>query len=65
MRTRESGGLAVILDTNAVSAWAGHDPSAWPENDVWIAALARQHGLSVMSRDIHFGCVAGVRRVSW
>ena len=28
MRTRESGGLAVILDTNAVSAWAEHDPSA-------------------------------------
>ena len=28
MRTRESGGLALILDTNAVSAWAEHDPSA-------------------------------------
>ena len=55
----------MILDTNAVSAWAEHDPSAWPENDVWIAALARQHGLSVMSRDIHVDCVAGVRRVSW
>lgn len=36
-----------------------------PENDVWIAALARQHGLPVMSRDAHFDCVAGVRRVSW
>lgn len=135
MRTRESGGLALILDTNAVSAWAEHDPSALrlieaqgflclpvivlgefrfglrgsrkrsvlepqldvleqtvqvlevtretaavyaavrfelkqrgtpiPENDVWIAALARQHGLPVMSRDVHFDCVAGVRRVSW
>lgn len=125
----------MILDTNAVSAWAEHDPSAWrlieaqeflclpvivlgefrfglrgsrkrsvlepelevleqtvrvlevtretaavyatvrfelkqrgtpiPENDVWVAALARQHGLPVMSRDAHFDCVAGVRRVSW
>lgn len=25
-----------------------------PENDVWIAAIARQHGLKVVSRDIHF-----------
>lgn len=25
-----------------------------PENDVWIAAIARQHGLKVVSRDSHF-----------
>jgi len=36
-----------------------------PENDVWIAALARQHGLAVASRDEHFDLVPGVDRVSW
>ena len=25
-----------------------------PENDVWIAAIARQHRLSLISRDVHF-----------
>ena len=25
-----------------------------PENDVWIAAIARQHGLTLVSRDSHF-----------
>ena len=25
-----------------------------PENDVWIASLARQHGLTLLTRDVHF-----------
>lgn len=33
-----------------------------PENDVWIAALARQHGLVLASRDHHFDGIAGLRR---
>jgi tRNA(fMet)-specific endonuclease VapC len=36
-----------------------------PGNDVWIAALARQHALPVLSRDRHFDFVPGLRRVSW
>ena len=36
-----------------------------PENDVWIAALARQHQLPVLSRDAHFDSVPGLVRVSW
>lgn len=28
-----------------------------PENDIWIAALARQHGQPVVSRDGHFDYV--------
>jgi tRNA(fMet)-specific endonuclease VapC len=36
-----------------------------PENDIWIAALARQHGLPVLSQDTHFDQVSGVRRVGW
>jgi predicted nucleic acid-binding protein len=36
-----------------------------PANDAWIAALALQHGLAILSRDEHFDTVAGVRRVGW
>lgn len=36
-----------------------------PGNDVWIAALARQHTLPLLSRDRHFDFVAGVKRVAW
>lgn len=36
-----------------------------PENDIWIAALARQHGLPVLSRDAHFDRVPSVRRAVW
>ncbi len=30
------------------------------ENDIWIAAVAAQHGLTVVSRDDHFTDLAGV-----
>jgi predicted nucleic acid-binding protein len=36
-----------------------------PANDVWIAALSRQHALPVMSRDTHFDLVGGLRRRTW
>jgi len=36
-----------------------------PENDVWIAALALQHGLTVVSRDAHFSEVDGLSLESW
>ncbi len=36
-----------------------------PENDVWIAALAIEHGLDVVSRDAHFDEVEGLRRRTW
>jgi predicted nucleic acid-binding protein len=36
-----------------------------PSNDVWIAALCRQHSLPVLSRDLHFDSVAGLRRIAW
>ena len=31
-----------------------------PTNDLWIAALARQHRLPLLSFDAHFGAVPGV-----
>jgi tRNA(fMet)-specific endonuclease VapC len=36
-----------------------------PTNDLWIAALCRQHSLPLVSRDQHFDFVAGLRRLHW
>ncbi len=36
-----------------------------PSNDVWIAALCRQHGLPLLSRDQHFDLVPGLLRHGW
>lgn len=36
-----------------------------PGNDVWIAALARQHGLPILSRDEHFDLVPKLKRMTW
>ena len=36
-----------------------------PMNDLWIAAIARQHKLPVISRDTHFDHVAGLTRIGW
>lgn len=36
-----------------------------PMNDLWIAAIARQHQLPVVSRDTHFDHVAGLTRIGW
>ena len=36
-----------------------------PANDAWIAALALQHRLSVLSRDEHFDVVPGLEREKW
>ena len=36
-----------------------------PSNDAWIAALCRQHGLPLLSRDTHFDVVKGIKRVGW
>lgn len=36
-----------------------------PANDAWIAAIAIQHTLPILSRDTHFDALPGLRRVSW
>ena len=36
-----------------------------PPNDTWVAALARQHTLSVLSNDTHFDVVSGVSRIAF
>jgi tRNA(fMet)-specific endonuclease VapC len=36
-----------------------------PSNDLWIAALCRQHSLPLLSQDRHFESVKGLRRIGW
>lgn len=36
-----------------------------PENDLWIAAQALQHGLTVATRDSDFRLVPGLQTVDW
>jgi len=52
----------VYADVRRALKRAGHPI---PANDVWIAALALQYRLSVLSRDEHFDAVPGLRRESW
>ena len=36
-----------------------------PANDAWIAALAREHRLPIVSRDAHFDNVKYIERIGW
>jgi len=36
-----------------------------PENDLWIAAIARQHNLILVTRDKHFSDIVGLQTVCW
>jgi tRNA(fMet)-specific endonuclease VapC len=36
-----------------------------PENDIWVAAFARQHTMEIVSKDAHFDLVQKIKRVAW
>jgi tRNA(fMet)-specific endonuclease VapC len=36
-----------------------------PANDAWIAALARQHKLPILSNDTHFDAIPGIQRIGF
>ncbi len=36
-----------------------------PENDIWIAAMAQQHNLTLATRDAHFSEVEGLLMEAW
>ena len=61
----------LLIDTETVQPYASirselkRAGKPIPSNDVWIAALARQHSLPVISQDGHFDHVTGVKRLSW
>jgi tRNA(fMet)-specific endonuclease VapC len=43
--------------------WAKGRPL--PENDIWIAAIAQQHGLTLITRDEHFLQIDGLAQEAW
>ena len=36
-----------------------------PDNDLWIAATARQHNFTLVTRDRHFANIPGLRSEMW
>ncbi len=36
-----------------------------PENDLWIAAIAREHQLPLVTRDLHFSRITEIRTLAW
>ena len=62
---------SILLNCDADTASHYADIDDWlrargrpiPQNDMWIAAVARQHGLPVASRDTHFDEVDSISRV--
>ena len=36
-----------------------------PDNDIWIAASAKQHSLTLVTRDLHFDEVDGLPVIRW
>jgi tRNA(fMet)-specific endonuclease VapC len=36
-----------------------------PDNDIWIAAAARQFDLPLATRDAHFAHVSGLQTLAW
>lgn len=57
--------LATALDYAALREELRRRGRPLPENDLWIAALARQHELPVLSRDTHFDGVPRLKRIGW
>ena len=67
-----SRGCIIILPDEATADLYGQiktDLSAAgkmiPENDVWIAAVAKQYDLPVATRDRHFSFVLGLTVLDW
>ena len=36
-----------------------------PDNDIWIAALARQNDVALAHRDEHFQSITGIQMLKW
>jgi tRNA(fMet)-specific endonuclease VapC len=61
--------LAVLESTTKAYATIRHDlkkaGTPIPENDIWIAALALEYRLDILSNDRHFDAIEHIRRVGW
>ncbi|NLG84799.1 MAG: type II toxin-antitoxin system VapC family toxin, partial [Firmicutes bacterium] len=63
----------VVLGCNTQTAWYyGEIKNALrqkgcplPENDIWIAAIALQYDLTLVTRDRHFQEIENLKTVTW
>ncbi len=61
-------GLATILDISESTAkiygeikiQLSRKGRPIPENDIWIAAIAKEHGLTLLTKDKHFKNLEGI-----
>ena len=62
-----------VLGCDAVTAWIYGEirnhlrlkGRPIPENDIWIAAIAIQHDVTLATRDEHFDHVSDLKRENW
>lgn len=72
-RVEQFAGATQVLSCDATTAWFYGEVRDGlrlkgrpiPENDLWIAAIAVQHGLTLATRDDHFNDVDGLKREKW
>jgi tRNA(fMet)-specific endonuclease VapC len=64
-RTILGSDLGTALEYGALRNEQRRKGRPLPENDLWIAALARQHDLVLVSRDNHFADVERLKVVCW
>lgn len=67
-----SNGCILLLPDEATAGLYGQIKAelsiagkAIPQNDIWIAAAAKEHDLPVATRDKHFSFVSGLTVLSW
>jgi tRNA(fMet)-specific endonuclease VapC len=64
-----------LLDTNIVIALFDGESAVlkklkrantvYPDNDIWIGAIALQYELTLVSRDAHFGEIENLDVIAW
>ena len=61
--------LDITKDTaeeySRIRQWLKENARPIPANDMWIAALARQHSMPVLTNDKHFDDIPGVEVIGW
>jgi tRNA(fMet)-specific endonuclease VapC len=60
-----SCGLATGKEYGCIKALLKRRGTPVPENDIWIAAVALEHDLTLVSRDQHFNGIDRLRKMSW
>ena len=58
-------GLAVAREYGRIKNELRQEGQPLPENDIWVATIARQHGLTVVTLNAHFQYIRSLKTKSW